>query len=181
MAGFFHSRRNTMTVANTGITTNTQNTPNKPSAHFFHQIAGMRHAERSKICSKCNEIRPITSFNKSAKKADGLHTQCRACRSKYQNGRLHAMDAHTDMTSWKSEQTLRRSSGTLTKAADDNRKTTAKAAKKAKREALVAAPEWKPTKKGLDRAIQRTPEGGDVLPEGRGYMQQRNSVSASKL
>ncbi len=78
-----------MTVANIGITTmnttNTPNKPNKPQAHFFHQTEGSAHSKRSKICSKYNEIRPITSFNKSAKKADGLHTQCRACRSTYQS------------------------------------------------------------------------------------------------
>jgi len=36
-----------------------------------------------KTCSKCKQSKPVSEFNKNAKRRDGLQTQCRICTKEY--------------------------------------------------------------------------------------------------
>tara|TARA_Y100000034_G_scaffold96183_1_gene117051 strand:- start:83 stop:640 length:558 start_codon:yes stop_codon:yes gene_type:complete len=44
----------------------------------------MKH-QKGKTCTKCNEHKPLSEFNKYKRLKDGLFTYCKACHKKYQD------------------------------------------------------------------------------------------------
>lgn len=43
----------------------------------------MSNAVETKQCTKCNEIKPLSEFNRHSQNKDGRHSHCRHCRQKY--------------------------------------------------------------------------------------------------
>lgn len=39
----------------------------------------------TKLCTVCDEVKPVSEFNKNKVKADGLQTRCRACQKTQNN------------------------------------------------------------------------------------------------
>lgn len=64
---------------------------------------GVYISSSEKTCSKCNQVKPVSDFNKKSRAWDGLRSYCRECQSESDKGRIRRPSPHPRPKQWSKE------------------------------------------------------------------------------